>query len=306
MFSWVSPWDWSCRPRGSKTRLRGLLLASSWLLLGSSWAPLGLLLGPLGFLLASFGLPSDAPGLVFYERFCGSRPGTCIVGLGAQKNLLFGYSWFLLASSWLLLGSSWLALGASWAPLGLLLGSSWLLLGFPETLRDSIFTNVFVGLALGPVFSVSGLQKPPLGLFLGSSWPPLGSSWAPLGLLLAPLGLLLGSPETLQDCFLLAFLWVSPWDLYFRPRDSKKPPLGLFLGSSLPPLGSSWAPLGFLLAPLGLLLGTPETLQDLFFTSVFVGLALGSVFVASGLRKTSSCTVFGLLLASCWAPLGLP
>ena len=123
VFSWVSPWDWSCRPRGSKTRLRGLLLASSWLLLGSSWAPLGLLLGPLGFLLASFGLPSDAPGLVFYERFCGSRPGTCIVGLGAQNNLLFGYSWFLLASSWLLLGSSWLALGASWPPLGLLLAS---------------------------------------------------------------------------------------------------------------------------------------------------------------------------------------
>ena len=45
VFSWVSPWDWSCRPRGSKTRLRGLLLASSWLLLGSSWAPLGPLLG---------------------------------------------------------------------------------------------------------------------------------------------------------------------------------------------------------------------------------------------------------------------
>ena len=241
VFSWVSPWDWSCRPRGSKTRLRGLLLASSWLLLGSSWAPLGLLLGPLGFLLASFGLPSDAPGLVFYERFCGSRPGSCIVGLGAQKNPLFGYSWFLLASSWLLLGLSWLALGA-------------------------------------------------FGLLLGSSWPPLGSSWASL--------------RRSRTRFLRTFLWVSPWDLYFRPRGSKKPPLGLFLGSSWPPLGSSWAPLGLLLAPLGLLLGSPETLQDSLFTNVFVGLALGPVFSVSGLQKTSSWTVLGFLFASSWLLLG--
>ena len=122
---------------------------------------------------------------------------------------------------------------------------------------------------------------------MACSWLLLASSWAPLR-------------RSKTRC-LRTFLWVSPWDLYFQFRGSKKLPLGLFLGSSLPPLGSSWAPLGFLLAPLGLLLGSPETLQDSFFTNVFVGLALGPVFSASGLQKTSSWAPLG----SSWAPLGL-
>ena len=130
------------RPRASSSPSLELLLASSWLLLGSSWAPLGsswpplgLLLAPLGLLLASSWLLLGFPGTLrdsfFYERFCGSRPGTCIFGLGAPKNLLLGCSWvplclllaplgLLLASSWLLLGSSWTLLDSSWAPLGLL------------------------------------------------------------------------------------------------------------------------------------------------------------------------------------------
>ena len=108
----------------------GLVLASSWLLCGSPgtlWdsffsnvfvgLALGLILSAslasswprLGFLLVSFGLPSDAPGLVFYERFCGSRPGTCIVGLGAEKP----FSLAILGSSWPPLGSSWASLKRS-------------------------------------------------------------------------------------------------------------------------------------------------------------------------------------------------
>ena len=63
MFSWVSPWDWSCRLQDTSSWAPlVLLLAPFGLLLASSWPP-------LSFLLASFGLPSDAPGLVFYERF---------------------------------------------------------------------------------------------------------------------------------------------------------------------------------------------------------------------------------------------
>ena len=123
-----------------------------------------------------------------------------------------GLAHVLLASSWLLLGSCWV-----------LLASSWLLLGFPETLRDSFFTNVFVGLALGPVFSASGLHKPSLGFLLGSSWPPLGSSWAPL-------------------CLFLASSWAS---------------LGLLLASSWLLLGSSWVPFGLPKAASELSLALP-------------------------------------------------
>ena len=213
--------------------------------------------------------PWGAPGLVFYECFRGSRPGTGLVGLGAPKHVF--------------VGSSWPPLGSFWAPLGLLLASSWALLasfwlplGSPQTLRDSFFTSVFVGLALGPVLSASALKKTFSLAILGSSWPPLGSSWAPLGLLLAPLGLLLGSSwpplgsswASLRRSgtrFLRTFLWVSPWDLYFRLRGSKKPPLGLLLallglllacsrlllGSSWAPLGSSWLLMGSFWLPLG-------------------------------------------------------
>jgi len=114
------------------------------------------------------------------------------------------------------------------------------------------------------------------------SWPPLGSSWAPVGSSWPPLGSSWASLRRSGTRFLRTFLWVSPWDLYFRFR-------------------SSWAPLGFLLAPLGVFLGSPETLQDSFFTSVFVGLSLGPVFWASGLQKT----FFWAPLGSSWAPLGL-
>ena len=160
----------------------GLFLGSSSLLFGSFWPRLGLLLAPLGF-------PWDALGLVFFECFRGSRPGTGLVGLGAPRHVF--------------VGSSWPPLGSFWAPLGLVLASFWLPLGSPQTLRDLFFTNVFVGLALGPVLSASALKNPflwlflvplglllaPLGLLLACSWHLLGSSWAPLGLLFAPLGL---------------------------------------------------------------------------------------------------------------------
>ena len=152
-----------------------------------------------------------------------------------------------------------------------------------------------------------GLLLAPFGLLLGSSWPPLGPSWLPFGFLWAPL-------RRSGTRFLRAFLWVSPWELYCRPRRSKKPSLWLFLvplGLLLAPLGlvlacswRLWAPLGLLLASSWLLLGFPETLLDSIFTNVFVGLALGPVFSASGLQKTSSWAVFGLLLASSWLLLG--
>ena len=103
-----------------------------------------------------------------------------------------GFEHVLLASSWLLLASSWL------------------LLGSPGTLRDSFFMYVFVGLAVGHVFSASGLHKRSLGFLLGSSWPPLGSSWAPF-------------------CLFLASSWA---------------PLGLLLASSWLLLGSCWVPFG--------------------------------------------------------------
>ena len=158
----------------------------------------------------------------------------------------------------------------SWAPELSNLPPADPILKLPGALRDSCFTNVFVGLALGLVLSASGLQDTsswaplgllvaPFGLVLGSSWPPLGLSWLPFGFLWAPL-------RRSGTRFLRTFLWVSPWDLYCRPRRSKKPSLGLFLvplGLLLAPLGlllacswrllgSSWAPLGLLLAPLGL------------------------------------------------------
>ena len=158
----------------------------------------------------------------------------------------------------------------SWAPEQSKLASPDPVLKLPGTLWGSCFTSVFVGLALGLVLSASGLQNTsswaplglllaPFGLLLGSSWPPLGPSWLPFGFLWAPL-------RRSGTRFLRAFLWVSPWDLYCRPRRSKKPslwlflvplglllaPLGLLLACSWRLLGSSWAPLGLLLAPLGL------------------------------------------------------
>ena len=150
-------------------------------------------------------------------------------------------------------------------------------------------------------------------------------SWVPLCLLLAPLGLLLASSWLLLGCswaplrhsktsFLLAFLWVSPWDLYFRLRGSKKLPLGLLLallglllacsrlllGSSWAPLGSFWLLMGSFWLPLGyFFFGRRAFSKDdivyVFLCSRFpLGLLLGPL--------GSSWTRLGLLLGSSRPP----
>ena len=115
---------------------------------------------------------------------------------------------------------------------------------------------------LGLFLDSLGLLLAPLGLPLASSWPPLGPSWPPLGSLWALL-------RRSGTCVLRVFWWVSPWDLYFRPRGSKPLSLGLSLGYSWLLLGFSWALLRSSLAPFGLVLasswllwGSPGALWD--------------------------------------------
>ena len=198
VFSWVSPWDWSCRPRGSSWRPLGLFLDSLGLLLAplglplaSSWPPLGPSWPPLGSLWALL----RRSGTCVLRVFWWVSPWDLYFRPRGSKPLSLGLS---LGYSWLLLGFYWALLRSSLAPFGLVLASSWLLWGSPGTLWDSCFSNVFVGLALGLVLSASGLQDTsswaplglllaPFGLLLGSSWPPLGPSWLPFGFLWAPL-----------------------------------------------------------------------------------------------------------------------
>ena len=182
VFSWVSPWDWSCRPRGSSWRPLGLFLDSLGLLLAplglplaSSWPPLGPSWPPLGSLWALL----RRSGTCVLRVFWWVSPWDLYFRPRGSKPLSLGLS---LGYSWLLLGFSWALLRSSLAPFGLVLASSWLLWGSPGTLWDLCFSNVFVGLALGLVLSASGLQDT-------SSWAPLGSCWPPLGFLLASFGL---------------------------------------------------------------------------------------------------------------------